>query len=402
MQIDSYTILFSGILVKSMLCVLFLAFWLHDRRSLSFVWLSGTYFFAMLSSVFFARYGFEGGLYGPGFGVATLLVAVGMCWQSARAFERRKPLWLPLLLAPCVWLAICALPGFLEDARLRVLVSSVLLAPMLALTAFEYWRGREEQLMSRWPIIVLFGSFASMFGSRIFFIDLLPFPFGALAVTPTSVALFNLLAFFHTLALTVLLVALSKERLELEQRTNALTDPLTGALNRRAFVARGERLLQRHAYERKPLSLLFFDLDHFKAFNDRFGHSGGDDVLMRFVSVVNGNIRPTDFLFRIGGEEFCCILPNAGAEVAHSVAERIRRQFENSAVQVAGTPLTSTVSVGIACTSEFGYDLDALMRRADMAVYAAKREGRNRVMVARTDEFTATPPTSVAAAMGAT
>ena len=136
----------------------------------------------------------------------------------------------------------------------------------------------------------------------------------------------------------MLLVSLSKERLELDQRTKAQTDPLTGALNRRAFMSRGTRLLQRHAHERAPLCLLFLDLDHFKSLNDRFGHSGGDDVLMSFVTLVNACIRPTDFLFRIGGEEFCCLLPYTSTEQAHRVAERIRHQFEMTMVEVAGTP----------------------------------------------------------------
>src|SRR4029077_7551860 len=109
--------------------------------------------------------------------------------------------------------------------------------------------------------------------------------------------------FAHTLLLVVLVVSLSKERLEFDQRTQAQTDPLTGSLNRRAFMWRGTRLLQRHAYERAPLCLLFLDLDHFKSLNDRFGHSGGDDVLTSFVGLVTACIRPTDFLFRIGGEE---------------------------------------------------------------------------------------------------
>ncbi len=192
--------------------------------------------------------------------------------------------------------------------------------------------------------------------------------------------------FFHALMLTVLIVAMSKERLELEQRLKAQTDPLTGALNRRAFMARGGRLAQRHQHEGAPLCLLFLDLDHFKSLNDRFGHSGGDDVLMTFVTVVHANIRPTDFLFRIGGEEFCCLLPHTRTDQARIVAERIRQQFEMATVDVAGTPVKATVSLGIASTEAFGYDLDTLMRRADMAVYAAKRQGRNRVVAATVDD----------------
>ena len=88
-------------------------------------------------------------------------------------------------------------------------------------------------------------------------------------------------------------MSLSKERLEFDQRTQAQTDPLTGSLNRRAFMWRGMRLLQRHAYERAPLCLLFLDLDHFKSLNDRFGHSGGDDVLTSFVG-ARERLHPSD------------------------------------------------------------------------------------------------------------
>jgi diguanylate cyclase (GGDEF)-like protein len=151
-------------------------------------------------------------------------------------------------------------------------------------------------------------------------------------------------------------------------------------------MSRGTRLLQRHAYERAPMCLLFLDLDHFKSLNDRFGHSGGDDVLTSFVGLVNVCIRPTDFLFRIGGEEFCCLLPYTTTEQAHRVAERIRHQFEMMTVDVAGTPVKATASLGIASTDAFGYQLDTLMRRADTAVYAAKRAGRNRVVVATADD----------------
>jgi diguanylate cyclase (GGDEF)-like protein len=147
-------------------------------------------------------------------------------------------------------------------------------------------------------------------------------------------------------------------------------------------MLRGERLLQRHAHEKTQLCLVFLDIDQFKAFNDRFGHSGGDDVLVSFVELVNACIRPTDFLFRIGGEEFCCLLPTTTTDQAFRVAERIRFQFEQTMMEVSGTLVRATASLGIASTDAFGYDLEALMRRADMAVYAAKRAGRNRVVVA--------------------
>ena len=123
---------------------------------------------------------------------------------------------------------------------------------------------------------------------------------------------------------------------------------------------------------------------------------------MKFVAVVHDNIRPTDFLFRIGGEEFCCLLPHTAVTQAHRVAERIRHQFEGATVDVAGTPVTTTVSLGIASTETFGYDLDALMRRADLAVYAAKQQGRNRVVVATPEDTRPAAAADATMAVGAT
>lgn len=389
MNIDHYTIMLFGLFTKLTLGVLFLIFWLNDRRgSPWFAWWSGTFVFGGLAAGSFMLRGFGDTFLAIGIGVAALIAAFGCCWQGARAFNKRQPILLPVLVTPAVWLVACLVPGFLDDLRARVVLSSLLVAPLLAMSAIEFWRGRQEALQSRWPVIVLFSSLALFFAIRIPLVNLLPFPFGAEPLAPGWMITFNLVVFFHSLMLTVLLVALSKERLELEQRTKAQTDPLTGALNRRAFMTRGARLAQRHRHQHAPLCLLFLDLDHFKSLNDRFGHLAGDDVLMKFVAVVHSNIRPTDFLFRIGGEEFCCLLPHTRADQAHTVAERIRHQFEIATVDVGGTPVKTTVSLGIASTEAFGYDLDTLMRKADMAVYAAKRQGRNRVVIAVADDPT--------------
>lgn len=384
MYIDAFTVLLSGLLVKLVLAGLFLVLWFGNRRATWFVWWSGTFFLGSLASLFFVARDA-----GPSFfatAVALLVAGVACAWQGARAFEKRAPLWIFVGAAPAIWLAACAVPGFMEIVTHRVIVSSVLLASLFAMTAFEFWRGRAEPLPSRWTVVALFSSMAAIFALRIPLIGVAPFPFGALPAEPAWVAAFNLLMFFHTVVLAVLLVAMSKERQELRQRTNAQTDSLTGALNRRAFMSRGRRLVLRHQKKREPLCLLFLDLDHFKALNDRYGHSGGDDVLTAFVAVVHDNIRPTDFLFRLGGEEFCCLLPFTRTDEAYQVAQRIRCALEANGVQVAGSPVHVTVSVGIASADAFGYDVDTLVRRADMAVYSAKRQGRNRVVIAAMDD----------------
>ena len=385
MQIDSYTVLFFGLAVKGLLGVLFLYFWIRDRQT-PFGWWSATLLLGAVTTAFFMLRCFAPNLLAVGLGNIILITAVNCCWQGARAFHRRPPFWPALIGAPALWLAFCLVPGFMDNVAARVVVSSLIIAPLLALSGVEFWRGRDEMLPARWPIIGLFASLAAFFAARIVFVNVAPFPFGALPMEQGWVGGFNLIIFFHTMLLTVLIVALSKEQLEFEQRTKAQTDPLTGALNRRAFMGRGSRLLLRHQIEQAPLCLLFLDIDHFKSLNDRFGHSGGDDVLTAFVKMVHDNIRPTDFLFRIGGEEFCCLLPYTDMSQAHQVAERIRHKFEVMALETAGKLVRATVSIGIASSELFGYEIDTLMRRADNAVYTAKRQGRNRVVVATTEE----------------
>jgi diguanylate cyclase (GGDEF)-like protein len=381
MPIDSYTVLLFGLFIKLVLGALFVVFWLKNRSAAWFGWWSASLLLGSGTSALYMLRGAEG-LVSVGIGNAALIASFACCWQGARTFGRRRALWSPIVLAPLLWLATGLLPSFMTNVPFRIVLSSGLIAPLLFMSAVEFWRGRDERLPSRWPVIVIFGSFALFFAARVALIDLAPFPFGALPPNPGWLGAFNLAMFGHTILLSVLLVSLSKERLELDQRTKAQTDPLTGAHNRRAFMLRGERLLQRHAHEQTELCLVFLDIDQFKAFNDRFGHSGGDDVLVSFVGLVNACIRPTDFLFRIGGEEFCCLLPYTTTDQAYRVAERIRFQFEQTMMEVSGTVVRATASLGIASTDAFGYDLEALMRRADMAVYAAKRAGRNRVVVA--------------------
>jgi len=384
MQIDAFTVLLFALLVKWLLGGLFLAFWLTDRKPW-FAWYSAGLFVGSVGAAFLLVRGFEAEFAAIGLGAASLIAATGCAWQGARAFGRRKPLWLPLAAAPAAWLLASLSQDFLDTLAYRVILSSVLMALLLGLTAFEFWRGREEQLPSRGLVVLLFASMAVVFLVRIPLIGVIPAPFGALPLNPIWVAAFHLAMFFHTIVLAVLVVALDKERLELEQRTRAQTDSLTGALNRRGFMSRGHRLILRHQTSGDPICLLFLDLDHFKALNDRFGHSGGDDVLIRFVTLVHQYVRPGDFLFRIGGEEFYCLLPDTTADGGVAVAERIRREFEAAMLEVAGTQVRATVSIGGAATETCGYDVDVLVRRADMAAYAAKRQGRNQVVRALPD-----------------
>jgi diguanylate cyclase (GGDEF)-like protein len=388
MYIDGPTVILFTLLVKLLLAGLFLGFWLKNRRMTWFGWWSASFLSGCAASIAIMFYGLGEDFSAVGLAGASLIVAYLCCWNGARVFERREPVWLPMLALPAFWMAVCLIPDFAQNTYYRVSLSSVLIATPLALTSYEFWRGRGERLPSRWMIVALFTSLTTIFLMRLPFINVAPFPFGALPAEAAWVGAFNAALFFHTVLLAVVLVAITKERLELEQRMAADTDPLTGIWNRRACMSRGERLVSRHERDGQDFSLLFLDIDDFKRLNDRLGHLGGDEVLRRFVDVVQNTIRPSDFLFRIGGEEFCCLLPQTNAQQSRHVAERIRRHVESAAIQIGnGAPIKATVSVGIASTETAGYDLDALLRAADGAVYSAKRQGRNRVMTATADDI---------------
>jgi diguanylate cyclase (GGDEF)-like protein len=127
-----------------------------------------------------------------------------------------------------------------------------------------------------------------------------------------------------------------------------------------------------------------FDLDHFKSINDRFGHSAGDEVLRLFARVTRASTRTNDIIARFGGEEFVAIVPG-GLEIAQKIGERVRAAFENAGAIVESHPIAATVSIGAAASNDATLPLDALIARADAALYRAKHEGRNRVVATESE-----------------
>ena len=170
------------------------------------------------------------------------------------------------------------------------------------------------------------------------------------------------------------------ERARLEERLNDLAtrDPLTGALNRRAFLERAESALERCSRDGAPLSFVIVDLDHFKNVNDTWGHAAGDEVLKTLAETCRSVLRPADAFGRFGGEEFVALLPDADADDAADIAERLRRLTEESEIATPEGVIRVTLSAGYT-TALPGDTPDDLVRRADAALYESKRSGRNRV-----------------------
>lgn len=177
---------------------------------------------------------------------------------------------------------------------------------------------------------------------------------------------------------------------EMLQRSVALayTDTLTGVYNRRYMNAHLDRKIIEIAETVKPVSLLMFDIDHFKPINDTHGHNAGDEVLKELARRVSRGVRDIDLVSRYGGEEFVIIMPDADIEVALSVAERVRALVADAPFEIAGgdKSLTVTISVGVATTRDPTETTESLVGRADEALYSAKARGRNCVSSAELDQ----------------
>jgi diguanylate cyclase (GGDEF)-like protein len=338
------------------------------------------------SVVLFGMYGSAPDLVTIDLANALLFTAFAVTWTGARVFDGRPVEPVYLVTGAVLWLLICRLPVLANAIDLRALIASGIITAYTWLTAYEFWRGRSEQLVSRWPAIFMLFAHGALFLLRTPLVKLLPWApgsadlFGSVWLTVLS---FEALLF--TISIAFILLAMAKERTELRHRTAAMVDPLTGIANRRAFLADAGALAKRHNGNPKPSSMLLIDLDNFKSINDTFGHALGDRVLEIFTASTREALRGTDLFGRLGGEEFAALLYDTNSETALAMAERIREGFAAATNEVDGNPVGATVSIGIAHCQGAVLEVPELLAQADRALYFAKERGRNRVEVASLD-----------------
>jgi len=171
------------------------------------------------------------------------------------------------------------------------------------------------------------------------------------------------------------------KRLETELRVLATTDLLSGLNNRRAFMEKGEALLEHCRRYHAACGALMIDIDHFKSINDRFGHPVGDEAIRAAGRAIQNVLREADIVGRLGGEEFAVLLPHADPRGLQDTAERIRTSFEDMEIVLdSGESLRFTVSLGMATFVPPDQTLEQLLINADLALYRAKAEGRNRTV----------------------
>ena len=202
---------------------------------------------------------------------------------------------------------------------------------------------------------------------------------GLLAPTPINV-IYMMFSAMQPLFTSIGFLLLYNETMQAELKSLARIDPLTGVNNRLALVEAIEGLLHGARDDGRPFGVLMLDADHFKAVNDRFGHSGGDEVLLSLVAHVQRVLGRHDVLGRIGGEEFVVLSPGGGPGQTLALGERIRAAIRSMRLEFDGKTVEMTVSVGVTAALPATDDVATLLQRADAALYAAKRAGRDRVV----------------------
>jgi diguanylate cyclase (GGDEF)-like protein len=309
---------------------------------------------------------------------AVGFVACGMVWNASRVFHGRKPNLPGLVLGAIAWIA-AVMTVAPEASMMRMTIGAGIVAVYAALTASELWTERRRTLQKRWSAIVVPVLHGLVLMLPILLGDFLH-PKDSAFASSIWVTVFSIELVLYAVGTVFVIFMLVSDRVVTAHKTAASMDPLTGMFNRRGFAEATSRVIEREALAGRPVTVMIFDIDHFKSINDRFGHPAGDEILKLFATVVINSLRISDLSGRVGGEEFAALLP-CSLEEGVIVAERVREAFADSGIAVDEGPVDTTVSIGVA-GGPAGTELEVLLAAADTALYQAKRGGRNRVEVA--------------------
>ncbi len=393
MPLDIPTLFIISTCVTAVLGLFLLFAWIQDRSIRALAWWGAAYLIGGLAAALWGMHEAVARALTVDIVYALLFVACGIIWTGARLFHQRSVRPFGMFGGAILWLIVCQSPMVHEVENYRVMLGSALIALYTLGTAYELWRERGEHLFSRWPAIFVLGAQGIVF--------LLPIPLNLVpehgfALAGGWLPILALETLLFAIGTAFIILVMAKERSEHVHRTAASTDALTGIANRRGFLDEADRLIRKQAWKKQAVTVLMFDLDHFKAVNDRFGHAVGDETLRLFARTAIVTLRATDVVGRLGGEEFAAILPG-DLNATATAAERVRTAFELAGRDIAGAMAGATVSIGAASEAELPCDLVALLKRADAALYRAKQAGRNRVEYDRTAVPLAAAPSLVPA-----
>lgn len=374
-MIDNATLLIAIAFSSGALMLTLMLNWLNARDSYLISWAAGMAFVVIaLTGLGLGSHSY--GMWVPMVPYAVLISGLALIHVGTRQFRVGHIHLLPVGL---LWLACMlgtVLPFILGLSGIGTIALNLACAVYMFLAGYQYWAGRKEA-----PIPLVAGAFLfALTGISFICCAIVLALAGQLVLTspPRNWAEeFNsIMAIVGLTGIGALSLTLNQSRATKRHRLEAQTDSLTGLLNRRALFDRfGKAELV------VGTAVLMFDIDHFKQINDRKGHAAGDAVIRRLAAILRHNLRDHDSVARIGGEEFCVVLPPTPVDFAKAVAERIRADFEAADIRLVSESVRATVSVGVA-TSGADESFSSALNRADAALYKAKDNGRNRVTAA--------------------
>ena len=323
-------------------------------------------------------------LYSVVLGNALICFAYAEYVRALRLFTRGRPgSPLPYLVAASTIVPVIVGTWIWPSIAERTVATSLAIMVLFALAVSALVRRTPRPLPRSHAITAaafLLG--ALLLGVRAAYEGLTPTPLTSVtAVTPMQSLIFGYSALAPVLT-TFGFVLMCNDRTQADLERLAATDPLTGVWNRRMLEQLVTSQLADARRHLRPVSALLIDADHFKLINDGFGHDVGDVALKALAADVRRHLRPGDLIGRLGGEEFLVVLAGAGSAEAVVVAERLRESVASLAIDVQGVGLSLSISIGVATLADTSHDFGALVRRADAAMYEAKRAGRNRVALA--------------------
>ena len=377
-SIDIHTLLLGSFVVLAVFSAVFLRHWREDRGRIEFVlWALGAAAGSLGALLGLLS---ESYLIGTSFAQSYLLLAGALAWQGLRVFDHRKFDLRLAIAGPALFFVLTAsAPVFEQDANARILLLSMLGALYSGLIAGEHWISeREEHLANRRAARIWF----SLQAGLLFLAGLATF----IAPLPQQIVSADLPLWASAAALAVFLqsivgpltfVLLPRDRLLVETQWASATDALTGLANRFTFL---DMLQTLSTKVRGEGAFLYVDVDHVKRINDRYGHSGGDDVLKTCADLILRELPEHALLGRLAGAEFAAYVPFCKVEEAERLGHIIHDSVEQHMFFLGDDLVPVTVSVGVA-HGAMQVTADVLLKRADAALHSAKVNGRNSVVV---------------------
>lgn len=383
MSLDIPTLFLVSTCVTALLGVFLFVLWLQDRSVPALGYWASAYLIGGFAVALWIVSSDLLPAAGPDLASALLFTCCGLIWSGARKFHGRDAAIGSAIAGAVVWLVATRMPELMQWDNARVVISSLIITCYAVLTAIELRRERRKPTVGKVSrarsvlIPVLHGViFLSPILTTTMFSNAAPIAGGG------WFPLFALLTLLYVVGTAFIVVVMAKEHSALVHKTAAMTDYLTGLFNRRGFFEAAEKLVANQRKLGQSVTVMMFDLDHFKSINDRFGHEIGDEALQAFAATVSTSMRLHDIVGRLGGEEFAAIVPG-GTETALAVGERVRAAFEARGVEISGRCMNATVSIGITESPADVANISTMLARADRALYCAKKNGRNRICTDR-------------------